>query len=40
MIVDCETVFVLGFAVYTSADTDYRKFDLGVTGDIVAHFLQ
>ena len=40
MIVDCETGFVLGFAVYTGADTDYQKFDLGVTDDIVAHFLQ
>ena len=35
MIVDCETGFVLGFVVYTGADTDYQKFDLGVTGDIV-----
>lgn len=40
MLVDCETGFVLGFVVYTGADTDYQKFDLGVTGDIVAHFLQ
>ena len=40
MIVDCETGFVLGFVVYTGADTDYQKFDLGVTDDIVAHFLQ
>lgn len=40
MIVDCKTGFVLGFVVYTGADTNYQKFDLGVTGDIVAHFLQ
>ena len=40
MIVDCETGFVLGFVVYTGADTDYQKFYLGVTGDIVAYFLQ
>ncbi|KAJ8942335.1 hypothetical protein NQ318_005327 [Aromia moschata] len=39
-LVDCETGFILGFIVYTGADTDYQKFDLGVTGDIVAHFLQ
>ena len=32
--------FVLGFVVYTGADTDYQKCDLGVTDDIVAHFLQ
>ena len=40
IIADCETGFVLGFFVYTGADTDYQKFNLGVTGDIVAHFLQ
>ena len=40
MIVACKTGFVLGFVVYTGADTDYQKFDLGVTDDIVAHFLQ
>ena len=40
MIVDCDTGFVFDFVVYTGADTDYQKFDLGVTGDIVAHFLQ
>ena len=39
-LVDYETGFILGFVVYTGADTDYQKFDLGVTGDIVAHFLQ
>lgn len=39
-IVDCETGFVLGFIVYTGANTDYNKFGLGITGDIVAHFLQ
>ena len=39
IIVDCETGFVLGFVVYTGVDTDYQKFDLGVTVDIVAHFL-
>ena len=40
MIVDYETGFVLGFVVYTGADTDYQKLYLGVTGDIEAHFLQ
>jgi len=39
-LVDCETGFILRFIVYTGADTDYQKFGLGVTGDIVAHFLQ
>lgn len=39
-IVDCETGFVLNFIVYTGADTDYQKFGLRITGDIVAHFLQ
>ena len=38
-IVDCETEFVLCFVVYTGANTDYEKFDLSVTGDIVAYFL-
>ena len=40
MIVDCETGFVLGFTVYTGANTNYQKFGLGITGDIVAHFLE
>ena len=40
IIIDCETGFVLGFVVYTGTDTDHQKFDLGVTGDIAAHFLQ
>ena len=40
MIVDCEPGFVLGFVFYTGADTDYQEFDLGVTDDIVAHFLR
>ena len=39
MIVDCETGFVLSFVVYIAVNTDYQKFDLGVTSDIVAHFL-
>ncbi|XP_020298409.1 piggyBac transposable element-derived protein 4-like [Pseudomyrmex gracilis] len=37
---DCETGFLLDFIVYTGSDTDYEKFDLGVSGDIVAHFMQ
>ena len=40
MIVVCETRVIFGFVVYTGADTDYQKFDLGVTSDIVSHFLQ
>lgn len=39
-LVDCTTGFVLGFVIYTGVDTDYEKFDLGITGDIVAHFLK
>ena len=30
----------MGFVVYIGVDTDYQKFDLGVTDDIVAHFFQ
>ncbi|XP_020298701.1 piggyBac transposable element-derived protein 4-like [Pseudomyrmex gracilis] len=37
---DCETGFLLDFIVYTGSDTDYEKFDLSVSGDIVAHFMQ
>jgi len=37
---DCETGFLLDFIVYTGSDTDYEKFDLGVSDDIVAHFMQ
>ncbi|XP_071580675.1 piggyBac transposable element-derived protein 4-like [Temnothorax nylanderi] len=40
LIVDCKTGFILGFIVYTGGDTDYQKFGMGITGDIVAHFLQ
>lgn len=39
-IIDCEKGFILSFIVYTGSDTDYQKFGLGITGDIVAHFLQ
>lgn len=39
-LVDCDTGFILDFIVYTGADTNYQKFGLGITGDIVAHFLQ
>lgn len=38
--VDCETEFIIAFIVYTKADTDYEKFGLGVSGDIVAHFVK
>jgi len=37
---DCETGFLLDFIVYTGSNTDYEKFDLGVSDDIVAHFMQ
>lgn len=39
-IVDCATGFILGFIIYTGADTEYKRFDLGITGDVVAHFLE
>lgn len=38
-LVDCDTGFLLAFVVYTGSDTDYEKFGLGVSGDIVAHFM-
>lgn len=38
-LVDCETGFLLRFIIYTGADTDYEKFDLGISGDIVVDFL-
>ncbi|XP_020298636.1 piggyBac transposable element-derived protein 4-like [Pseudomyrmex gracilis] len=39
-LVDCKTGFLIDFIVYTGSDTDYEKFGLGITGDIVAHFLK
>ena len=39
-LVDCDTGFLLGFIIYTGADTEFEKFDLGISGDIVAHFLK
>jgi len=39
-VVDCATGYILRFIVYTGADTEYKKFDLGITGDVVAHFLE
>lgn len=39
-IVDCSSGFILDFVVYTGADTDYEKFDLGISGDIVAYFMK
>ncbi|XP_043473692.1 piggyBac transposable element-derived protein 4-like [Leptopilina heterotoma] len=39
-LVDCQTGFILNFIVYTGENTDYKKFGLGITGDIVAHFLK
>jgi len=39
-VVDCTSGFILEFIVYTGADTDYKKFNLGITGDVVAHFLE
>ncbi|XP_018371355.1 PREDICTED: piggyBac transposable element-derived protein 4 [Trachymyrmex cornetzi] len=38
--VDCSSGYILSFIVYTGADTDYEKFGLGISGDIVAHFLK
>ena len=39
-LVDCDTGFLLGFIIYTETDTEFEKFDLGISGDIVAHFLK
>jgi len=39
-LVDCETGFLLEFIIYTGSDIDYEKFGLGISGDIVAHFLK
>ena len=39
-LVDCATGFILGFVNYTGADTNYEKFDLDITGDIVAHLIR
>lgn len=40
LIVDCESGYILGFIVYTGESTEYEKFNLGVSGDIVAHFMK
>lgn len=39
-LVDCETGFILDFIIYTGQNTEYERFNLGITGDIVAHFLK
>ncbi|XP_032688641.1 piggyBac transposable element-derived protein 4-like [Odontomachus brunneus] len=39
-LVDCKTGFILAFIVYTGKDTDYEKFELGISGDIVVHFVK
>ncbi|XP_020296172.1 piggyBac transposable element-derived protein 4-like [Pseudomyrmex gracilis] len=39
-LVDCKTGFLIDFILYTGSDTDYEKFGLGITSDIVAHFLK
>lgn len=43
--VDCESGFIIGFIIYTGADTDYEKYSLGIlrntqAGDLVAHFMR
>ncbi|XP_020298401.1 piggyBac transposable element-derived protein 4-like [Pseudomyrmex gracilis] len=39
-LVDCKTGFLIDFIVYTESDTNYEKFGVGITGDIVAYFLK
>lgn len=39
-LVDCETGFLLAFIVYTGADTDCKKFALGISGDIAVHLVK
>jgi len=39
-LVDCKTGFLIDFIVYTGLNTDYEKFGLGISGDIVPHFLK
>lgn len=39
-LVDCETGIILDFIIYTGVNTDFEKFDLGVSGDVVAHMMR
>ena len=39
-LVEYESGFLIDFIVYTGLDTDYEKFGMGISGDIVAHFLK
>lgn len=39
-LVDCESGIILDFIVYTGGNTDFEKFDLGVSGDVVAHMMK
>ncbi|XP_066593224.1 piggyBac transposable element-derived protein 4-like [Prorops nasuta] len=38
-LVDCKSGFLINFIVYTGSTTDFIKCGLGISGDIVAHFL-
>ncbi|XP_066590831.1 piggyBac transposable element-derived protein 4-like [Prorops nasuta] len=39
-LVDCKSGFLIDFIVYTGSTTDFKKCGLGISGDIVAHFLE
>jgi len=39
-LVDCSSEFLLHFIVYIGADIDYKKFQLKVSKDVVAHFIK
>jgi len=39
-LVDCSSEFLLNFIVHTGADTDYKKFQLKVSKDVIAHFVK
>ena len=39
-LVDCESGIILDFIVYTGGNTDFEKFDLGLSGDVVAHMMK
>ncbi|XP_066583388.1 piggyBac transposable element-derived protein 4-like [Prorops nasuta] len=39
-LVDCKSGFLIDFIVYTGSTTDFKKCGLGISGDIIAHFLE
>ncbi|XP_066602390.1 piggyBac transposable element-derived protein 4-like [Prorops nasuta] len=39
-LVDCKSGLLIDFIVYTGSTTDFKKCGLGISGDIIAHFLE